>query len=350
MAKEKTTAESKGEGSVSADAQTGDIRTRLMSTTSFRSLQSERNIIAVLKKLGWDTTHAAYYHDPIFGKTREIDVVGRAAWRREHEVGTLRNYLNLVFEAKSNAGYHLIFAPEELKRIGSHEHWIGSDNETRKSVLNRLEAIGVRPEQLREIDRSIDEAASPNDGIFLFHGLRATPPAAPFYTSAYRETNIGGEKELDNSVFWRAGRALFSAVNSYKEWIFNNEMHDTIAFTSEAIKAEDPPTIEAMKWLTGFVRDYYMFHPILVIDSPMWAVNGSELEPLKWCRFIETEFGGTYDWWFDVVHSSEVEVYLTKLSKHYANFYKGVDETTVPDSDQTDNDRRKSSSKLSSTK
>lgn len=60
-----------------------------------------------------------------------------------------------------------------------------------------------------------------------------------------------------------AGRALFLAVRSYKEWAFDNEMHDTFAFSAEANKAGDSPTVEATKWLTGLVRDCSMFHPIL---------------------------------------------------------------------------------------
>lgn len=57
MVDEKKTIESKGEADAPADAEIVGIRKRLMSTTSFHSLQSERNIISVLKKLGWDTTH-----------------------------------------------------------------------------------------------------------------------------------------------------------------------------------------------------------------------------------------------------------------------------------------------------
>ncbi len=335
MADEKIKAESQGRSDVSVEAEPGDIRKRLMSSISFRSLRSERNIIDILKRMGWDTSHAAYYHDTISRKTREIDVVGRTTWRREHMVGTLRNYLSLVFEVKSNAGYHLIFAEGGVKRLASHQHWIGSDNDTRKGVLGQLEEIGLDPEQLRSVDQGLNDAASPNDGPILFKGLRAEPPEAPFYTSGYRETSIGNEKELDNSVLWRAGLALSSAVNSYKKFVFDNEMHDTIAFTTEAIKAGDSPLVEAMKWLEGFVRDYYLFHPILVIDSPMWAVKGSELEELKWCRFIETKLDGTYDWWFDVVHSSAIEAYLTELTQHYADFYqdKTMPDQAAPESD-----------------
>lgn len=322
MAEQQDPAEDIGQPVVAVEEKADDIRKRLMATVSFRSLESERAIISILKKLGWDTTHAAYYQDPSTGKTRETDVIGRATWRRQHAVGTLRTYLNLVFEAKSNAGYHLIFAPETIAALKIHEHWIGSDDGTRKAILDRLESIGVAPEQLRAIDKGLDEAASPNEGVRLIHGLRAQPPAAPFYTSAYRETNFGNEKELDGSVLWRAGQVLFSAVTSYKQWVFDNEMSDTTAFTNEAIKAGDSPMVEAVKWLTGFVCDYYIFHPIVVIESPMWAVKGSDLEALEWCRFIQTEFGGTYDWWFDIVHSQHLEKYLNGLSEYYGDFYK----------------------------
>lgn len=298
-----------------------DIRSLLWSSASVRSLESERAIIAVIEKLGWSTSHAAYYADPISGKTREIDVVARACWRRQHQVGELRACLNLVFEAKSNAGYHLVFAPTEVKRIAMHEHWIGFDDTTRKAVLKGLETIGVRSEQLRTLDTEIRHAASPNDGPVLIHNLRAKAPPAPFYASAYRETNVGNEKELENSVLWRAGQALNSVVRSYKTHIFGHEMGDMTAFTAEAIKAGDSPMDEALKWITGFLRDYYMFHPILVIDSPMWAVKGKEFEPLQWCRFIQTELGGTYEWWFDVVHSASLETYMSELAQHYRNFY-----------------------------
>ena len=80
----------------------------------------------------------------------------------------------------------------------------------------------------------------------------------------------------------------------------------------------------ARKWNGQWVidgdslKEVYIFHPIVVIDSMLWKAESSELEQLKWCRLRFAISGGS-DWWSDVVQEDHFASYAAEVTEHYTH-------------------------------
>ena len=146
--------------------------------------------------------------------------------------------------------------------------------------------------------------------------LRIEPPPVEHCFSAFRETNGKSEKDLDNSVLWRAVLALRSAVASSKA-----ERIDGLAcdfnVDLEVARRQKLPFKSALGTIDIHARSIYLYLPIVIIQSRIWSAHSTNPEELRWARLIQNgTFGDTQDW-VDVVNFSYLEEYLRTQSNHF---------------------------------
>lgn len=299
-----------------------DVQTRILGSASFQSLSSEQTILSVLKDLGWGAIHSCFYVDGKTEKLREIDVLGRRIWER-----TLKNRqdsadLYLIAEAKSAKGFHLLFSPLEGSAAfkQANTQWFGWDEE-QTIIFRMLPDIGLTAEQTEYVRKALQKIAFPKGGL-RYGRLSVDPPPAEVYASAFRETNIGGEKDLESSVLWRASLSLASAVSSLKQQSLNHLRESLTEEFELAPLVKLDPIGQVIEQLEVHLSTLSLFHPIVVIDAPLWLVKRGELSDIKWCRFQQLDTYGRSEWWFDAVHSEHFQQYAKELTQYYEERYK----------------------------
>lgn len=310
--------DSKPPSSVPSLARTrDDLLHRLEQSSALLSLRMERRICRELQQLKCRVTQSLYYDDPETGKARELDVLAEQIWERKLRSGNQRAFLQILAECKSISGFHLVFSgqTESDQPILPHQHWIGSEDE---SATQRLITQGIRPEIRKRLLELFAKTTYPN-GFMRTLRLRIIPPDIGLTCSAFRETNIKGEKELDNSVVWRASRALQSSFESLKRNILEGDL-EWISPTWINGYSEKEWFSHSLSTIERRSRFLWLFHPILIVDCPLWLDSESGLKPIHWCRLRLHGFRTVgEDWWFDVVTLEHIFEYLKILTQHYSS-------------------------------
>lgn len=304
-----------------------DLHSKLINSDAFLSLSAEQRISSILQKLKWKAIHSCFYTDLKTEKLREIDVLGSQSWERKLKILGHYARLNLVVEAKSAKGYHLLFSqlkePPVQRFRQVNDEWIGSEGKNHEKVAQTLSNSSLNSEQVAFVFEKFKKLAYPRKGASIFR-LLIKPPPPKLYCSAFRETNIGNVKDLDGSVLWRASQSLQSAVSALKEQQIEFHLEE-LAFDIEMasiIKLD--PVQQALERLNISVRFVELFHPVVVIDAPLWLAEEGAVKDISWCRFEQQATRGISDWWFDVVHSSYFDQYSKELTEYYQKQFKRV--------------------------
>lgn len=300
-----------------------DLHTKLLNSQSFNSLTSEQRILSLMKGLGWRGIHSCFYTDSKTEKLREVDVLCRRVWECRLKNRQELADLNLVIEAKSAKGYHLLFSALEGSSAyrQANELWMGLEGEPRQLIAQMLTDAGLTVEQSANVMKVFDKMAYPNRRPRCYR-LSVDPPPAQVYVSAFRETNIGGEKELESSVLWKASLSLASAVGGLKQQTIDHmrvRLKEDFEISS-LIKLDPIAQVTELLDIHAGLVDLY--HPIVVIDAPLWEVRDGELRSIRWCRFQQLETHGQSEWWFDVVHSDHFEKFAGELTRYYDKRYE----------------------------
>lgn len=295
-----------------------DIKSKLLKSDSVASFSSEQRIFDLLKENNWEAVHGGFYVDQTTKKFREIDVLGRQFWSFDEEIPTSID-LNLVIEAKTAKDYHLIFSTSaEDKRSRAflcNKDWIGLlhyDDKRLKEFLK--EHITLR--EIESLLRTFRRLSFP-DEIQIVSNLYVEPNPAPLKASAFRETNSKVEKELDNSVFWKAFQSVNNAIESLKVRSYEGLISDLL--TSIEVAKEDGNLISnsILELMSNDLNRIKIYHPIIVIDSRIWSYSETTLIEKKWIRFNQLDTGGHADFWVDVVNSTYFAQYISNLTNHY---------------------------------
>ena len=303
-----------------------DLRTKLRNSAACQSLFVEYEVGRILESSEWTISQSPYYVDPQEFKFREIDVLAEQRWGVPSENGQ-QNFVNLhlLIECKSNSSYHLLFGGETgLRRAFSdqlYRAWLGEgDGPTR--VAEALTAGGLTEEEVACQLKRFKGIAAP-DGRYRHPAFDIKPPTASFRASSFRETNIQKDRtEEGSAVLWKALMSVKSFMDRRMistftwtldsvTWAVRREKED---FEEETISENlDGDFVDALK-------EAYVFHPVIVIDSQLWKADASDIEGIDWGRLKLSVLGGK-DWWCDIVHKPDFASYASGLSDHYRDCF-----------------------------
>lgn len=308
----------------------GELTEKITASPAARSLLMEMSVAEALERHGWLATQSSYYTDIEEGKVREVDVVGKRSGKVARKLGATDTCVSMVIECKSVKDYHFLFVK------------FGKDN-----VVYPLALQGVvwgRPgyrdrvmdaiSQLLFDGKEMTQIAEHYDDRFLrFEALDESvmldPPHAPFQATAFRETNIATERALDNSVLWKSGQTLASAIQSLVAQDFAFEMV-AIASGHKTAQIYGHDMVEAV--ITGIDElneNAFLYHPVVVLDGNLWAIDANGTSRLDWCRVRLFEaLGDLGEWWFDVVSIDHLEPYLQLATEHYDRLLAGPDQNS----------------------
>lgn len=301
-----------------------DIEERIRTSEPFRTLTGEQEIAMKLRQLGWAAEQGCYYNDTKLGKVRELDVVAEQMWVRDFDGDTQRVRLRLLVECKSASGYHILFSPSDGRadRDRLDSHWLGTEHSMDSHLAGCLRSAGFGRTYIKWILEQFTAYAYPEEYARV-GDLQIDAPSAPMHASAFRETNVKGEKTLDNSVVWRATSSLRSASES----LLRRALEVDLEHARVGIEFADPdldPTDAAFDVCTMEANSVDMLYPIVIIESPLWSVEGGQLRRVPWCRLrlINAWWVGSADWWVDVVESNSVDEYFEFLSAHFQTGFR----------------------------
>jgi hypothetical protein len=297
--------------------QADSIVDRLEGSAAVTSLRAEQEVVHLLQELGWIVRHGAFYRDPVTSKLREIDVVARTAWGKEARGRRLSVALEIICEIKSVRGYHLVFAPYTLARPWdlAQREWIGYHHER---LAATLASAGAPPEVVPYILEYFHRACFVRgDERGRPHRLAMHPPEPTFRSSAFRETNVGTEKDLENSVLWRGIYSATSAVASARNRVVEHVLADAGGSIEYARHAALKTAVAMVQSdIDGAAGHVELFHPVVVVDARLWESSGPYLREIPSCRFYR--IGPDYsETWCDVVAAPEAAAYFKKLTAYY---------------------------------
>src|SRR4249919_3075054 len=189
----------------------------VLGSESFGSLNAEREISLKISSAGWKSIHGFYFKDRATGKNRELDVAAEKHWQKRVSNQEIRASVQLLVEVKTMKGFHLFISEREGSQerpLLQHLLWSGDSSEKYHELVSSLSHFALATTQINELVKALNKYAYPN-GFMRRPILSAQvrPFSLPIF-NAFRENNIGSEKTLDNSVFWKASESLRSAFES----------------------------------------------------------------------------------------------------------------------------------------
>lgn len=294
----------------------------LKCSDAYKSLRAEQDVAACLVRLGWRTTQGPYYLDGKSEKPRELDIAACGYWRKARKAGDLVARVNLFIEVKSNSDFHILCAGPTAMPIAfeSNEHWIGYSEETRKKAEEQLSKFQLTRQEVLNFLHHVEKIAFPKDKMRT-SVLRLRPPPVEHCFSAFRETNGKSDKELDNSVLWRAVSALRSAVTSAQVEQIDSLVTDLGTDLEVARRLQLP-----FKSATGTIESHAcrinIYLPIVVIQSRIWSARTADPEELRWVRLIQFGTYGNTQHWVDVVNFNYLEDYLNMQSQYFERTFR----------------------------
>ena len=292
-----------------------EIKKKLLSSDSIKSLIIESTVFKSFEKKGWQTEHSPYFLDSNSKKLRELDVKARRYF-------TTEGYscdVDILVECKSLNNYHIIANNKSSPKNDFDFIWTGNylDND-----FNKLDELLLKynftPEEIIYIKEKVHEYCVPNH-TYRWIDYKLEPFEIPTY-NAYRETNINTTKDIDNSVIWKCIMSLQSAINAHEEFLLVNidySINENVHQEFSRIKK-----IEFLiKDLISRSNHLYYIHPIIVVESKLWEFNDNQdLEELKYFRLnIQHFFADGF--WVDIVNFEHLDEYLEK-SKKYIDFHE----------------------------
>jgi hypothetical protein len=298
-----------------------DISQLLKSSEAYRSLKAEQDVAACLARLGWQTTQSPYYVDGKTTKPRELDVAASGYWKKPRKAGDLVARVDLLIEVKTNSDFHILCAGQTSGPFGfaGNEHWMGYSEETRTKLEEQLSRFQLKNNEILDFIHKVERVAFPRHTMRT-SVLRVKPPPIEYCFSAFRETNGKTDKELDNSVLWRATMALRSAVVSAKVERVDGLAID-MATDLEVARRRKLPFKSAMGTINRHACMINFYLPIVVMESRIWSTQSAEPEELKWVRLIQFGTFGNMQDWVDVVNLNHFEEYLQTQTEYFGRAF-----------------------------
>ncbi|WP_447731521.1 hypothetical protein [Aeromonas veronii] len=291
------------------------IDKKLAQSDAFHSIKAEHTALNILNTHGWKPIHSPYYKDMISGKLRELDLAGRQIWCKNIGKHELIARIHIYVEIKSAPAFHILCAGETAQHsFGNNEYWPGYCDETKLKIQSALDSYGISLSKSRDYLHKLDKLIFPKSTM-LTAPIRIQPMPADECYSAFRETDTNKEKDLDNSVLWRAISTLNSAINSAKNESINKLLSN---FTLELEmcrrkKADLTLSLGAVESHSRII-DFYI--PLVLIESRLWSALNHDPEEIPWFRFVQNNTYGASGNWTDVINLKYLDTYLSDLAKY----------------------------------
>lgn len=302
-----------------------DLTKMIASSDAYRSLVAERDVATHLRTLGWRSSQSPYYTDILTGKAREIDVIATRYWEKPRKSRDILARVNLFVEVKSARDFHILCAGEAASQcsFGSNEHWLGYSSKALVRIEERLLAFRLEHALVKRFMHRVEQIAFPRNTMRTA-SLRAKPVNAQYCFSAFRETNGKLEKDLDNSVLWRAASALRSSVRSAQNDIVEAMLEDINIDLEVACRRKIDPIEMASGTIERHACTLNLYSPAIIVDSYLWSAQDDNPLEIEWFRFVQLGTYGELLWWVDVVNRRYLNNYFQALSKHFEEFFRTV--------------------------
>lgn len=316
-------------------ADTRTLEERLASSQAFRTLRAEREVVNSLGQLGWDARHSPFYKDMATGKPRELDAIGRRIWEGRDSIGPMTARVNLFVEVKSNRDFHVLCAGQAMqsRRFEGNEYWLGYCERTLANLASAAAEFGLKPSEARDFMHGVEKICFPKDTMRVAPFRIDAMPAKHSFT-AFRETNTSLEKDLDNSVLWRAVSALRSAVSSARGEIIEGIIGDARVDMEVARRHKKSVVTHAgvIHARSAYI-DFYV--PIVAIESRLWSAESPEPVEIEWFRLVENNLLGGSENWTDVVNLAHLNTYLSAVTAYFKRTFADLGATETDLSLQT---------------
>ncbi len=302
-----------------------ELHNRLLKSTAVVTAKMEAAICQSCTANNWKAMQGIYYQDLTHSKYRELDVCATQSWEytsNDNQNETIRVAINILAEVKTMAGYHLVFDSLDADTLpffqSNYCDWVGYRiNKQKEKITHILANEGINHNGFHEI---IDElyAAGYPDGRMKLWPLLIRPSKVKYLSGSFRETNIGSEKELDNSVLWKACQSLWSSIESFVDKRFQVFLSDLEVEASVARQTKDQES-----WFELSIDRHSsfasLFHPVVVTEAKLWKLDpsGEEIEQIDSTRlFFRDHYGHTIRW-FDVVNIEAFDSWIADTTKQY---------------------------------
>jgi hypothetical protein len=300
-----------------------NLKQKLINSSAINSLRQELNIFKKLKRLGWGVEHSPYYLDTSTGKYREIDISARKYWirKKEEDIEKFSFGINFIIECKSINNYQIVVCNEQNSESGSYleNNWIGDDGQNNyPKTIKLLQKHNIKDSDIQETLKAFHKQLFP-EGIIRYFDYKLESFKIPTYC-AFRETNIGTTKEMENSVVWKAYQSLYSVIRSYKANVWEDIDYELYNIENEEyLSSYKSRLIELKRSLFSTSEHFEIIHPILVLESKLWELKDNNISEIKYCRLIFQENSG-FNTWIDIVDYKHLDDYFKK-SKQYSEFF-----------------------------
>jgi hypothetical protein len=303
---------------------TTELERKITQSPSWSSLQAERRVAHILADMKWAAVQNCFYTDPETQKLREIDVVAHQSWKRTRGGTRTYGHLWLVLECKSAAGYHILISPiPEPSPTRPHTIWVGESERYEVPIAEALRGEGLTDEEIARVMTAFRRRAYPGGGMRV-RPMLVGPLPAPVHAGAYREHNMGSEKDLDASVVWRAHLTLSSAMRSFEIERLELGLGDLPMAIKEARQTGQSLITATTNHFLVPLSFLALCHPIVVLEAPLWTIENDRPKQIEWCRFHRRSAWGRSDWWFDLVSADNFVEYARKLTDYYARAFRRI--------------------------
>lgn len=304
-----------------------ELIVRLNNSEAISSLNIEKKIHSCIKKYKWNPIRSPYFRDTQSGKHREIDIIARHSYEGLSDNNTaLLAEMILIVECKSLTGYHII-ADGKIK-LGKydkdrlHSIWLGYELGAPFSKINEiLDKTRLSRTAKIKVVKSLSDLMYPKH-FSVYKNLTPDPFNLVRYT-AFRETNLGSVKEIDNSVVWKSFMSLNSVAESFDSFQWGR-IEDDLLWRYKNKESNWGLKKRANTLSFQVLNKHISIHKILVVDASIWE-NDKKINPIPYFRFMQRNIYGSLDQWVDVVNLSHINEYMKYLSVYYNEFFSGTE-------------------------
>lgn len=304
-----------------------ELANALLNSNAFNSLSIEGEVFEIVSKYFPRASQSPYFTDVDTGKLREIDIVAKV---RYGDTKKKRSYCSVYFiiECKSNKNFNIIASGRDLildQYIPDCAIWAGED------VNNRFEKSRKLLARFFLDNDYINECLQVLTDIFYRKdGSRRTLGAEPrifsdiFSYPSFRETNIKDEKDIDNSVLWRAFQSLSSAQESFRQAVWTTYEEAILTFGEHKVNNKlYMLELDLEDTLGHLACSIDIIQKIVVIDSPLWKrTNNNTIEPVKYFRLLRQKIGMDHMDFVDVINRQYFSEYMEMVNRHYLKIQK----------------------------
>ncbi|HUW29208.1 MAG TPA: hypothetical protein VMV97_11430 [Sulfuriferula sp.] len=301
------------------------LHKKLLDSDSNQSFATEEVVASTLEKLGWNSVQGAIYLDPKELKAREIDILAHRVWRTKAKAEQDATVV-LAVECKTMRGFHILVNDVPRRDLNFQNsglsHWLGySIHDDRDRLIDILHKHQYSVSEISKILQKVSRICYPKD-IARVNRLIVKPAPVHSNFTAFRETNIGDEKNLESSVFWRAILTLDSCTNSLKRSLTDGLLDD-LKVDATALEQDDEEKMSVFSWPADeYSRRLSLYHPIVVTDAKLWCSSHGKLVELEAARYVRTDGFHGVDKWFDVVQREHFSEYATRLATYYEKAFR----------------------------